>query len=194
MDTKKPRFFRSGRELRAWLEANSAQQRELMVGFYKRNAKKTGITRAEAVDEALCFGWIDGVRKRLDDHSYVIRFTPRKPGSIWSARNLARVAELSTQGRMHPAGLAAFEGRDRAKEAVYAYENQDRELDPAYLRQFEANEAAWRYFRGEAPSYRKTAIHWVMSAKREATRQSRLATLIEDSERGERIKLLRRER
>jgi uncharacterized protein YdeI (YjbR/CyaY-like superfamily) len=187
-------FFETPERFREWLERNHRSAVEQHVGFYKKGTGRPSITWEEAVDEALCFGWIDGVRKRLDDHSYVIRFTPRKPGSIWSARNLARVAELSTQGRMHPAGLAAFEGRDRAKEAVYAYENQDRELDPAYLRQFEANEAAWRYFRGEAPSYRKTAIHWVMSAKREATRQSRLATLIEDSERGERIKLLRRER
>ncbi|MBI5670957.1 MAG: YdeI/OmpD-associated family protein [Chloroflexi bacterium] len=177
-------FFASAAELRAWFEQNHETAKELYVGFYKKGSGKPSVTWPEAVDEALCFGWIDGVRKGIDDVSYVIRFTPRKPGSVWSATNIANVEKLLERGLMQPAGLKAFNERKQDKSAVYSYEQGDVQFDEAEEQQFRANPAAWAFFQAQAGSYRKACIWWVISAKQPATRQKRLATLIEMSEAG----------
>jgi uncharacterized protein YdeI (YjbR/CyaY-like superfamily) len=178
----KPRFFPTLPAWRAWLEENHGEAQELWVGLYKRDSGRPSITWPEAVDGALCFGWIDGVRKSVDTISYKIRFTPRKPRSIWSAINVKRATELSTLGFMHPAGLAAFQKREAKRSGIYAYEQRKAaELPAAYEKKFRANQAAWKFFRAQAPWYRRTATYWVISAKREETRWKRLASLIEDS-------------
>ena len=183
-----PTFFETPAEFRAWLEANHATARELLVGFHKKGSGRRSITWPEAVDEALCFGWIDGVRRRVDDERYSIRFTPRQRRSTWSAVNIARVKELEREGRMHPAGLAAFAARADERSAVYAYEQRHgATLDEAQLREFRANEAAWAFFESQPPSYRKAAVWWVVSAKKGETKKKRLATLIDDSARGRRV-------
>ena len=176
-----PIFFPTPAAWRAWLQEHHADTAELLVGFYKKDSGRPSITWPESVDEALCFGWIDGVRRRIDDASYSIRFTPRKRSSIWSAVNIKRVGELIDLGLMNPAGLRAFEQRTEAKSSIYAYEQEKHELDPAYEQQFRANISAWAFFESQPPWYRRTAIHWVTSAKKEETRLKRLATLIEDS-------------
>jgi len=180
-------FFESPAAFRAWFEENHERARELWVGFYKTNSGKPSITWPEAVDQALCFGWIDGVRKSIDESSYKIRFTPRKPRSIWSSVNVKRVGELMEMGLMQPAGLKAFQERDEEKSRLYSYERQDPRLDDAYEVKFRANTKAWDYFQSQALSYQKAATWWVMSAKSEDTRLKRLATLIEDSEQGKRL-------
>lgn len=188
-----PAFFATPSEFRAWLEEHHDQVRELWVGFYKKGSGKPSISWPEAVDEALCFGWIDGVRKGIDDARYTIRFTPRKPRSIWSAVNIARVAELTRLGRMHPAGLLAFERREAVRSGIYAYEQKDvPELDPSSEEQFRANGKAWDFFQAQASWYRRTAAWWVVSAKKEETRRKRLAALIADSEQGRTIPSLTR--
>ena len=183
----KPRFFRSAAEFRAWLSANHAKASELMVGFYKVASGKGGITYKEAVDEALCFGWIDGVRRGIDDDRYANRFTPRKPKSYWSEVNTKRAKELIADGRMTPAGLAAFERRDASETRKYSFERDTADLDAAQRREFRADKKAWTFFSAQPPGYRKVAIWWVVSAKREDTRARRLATLIEHSRNGERL-------
>ena len=184
-----PHFFATPDDFRAWLQANHATAGELWVGFYKVGTGRPSITWPQSVDEALCFGWIDGVRKRVDDESYVIRFTPRRAGSIWSAVNIRRMGELIAEGRVHPDGLAAFEKRRDDKSAIYAYEQRKAaELPEEYERRFRENAAAWEFFQSQAPWYRRTTTHWVMSAKKEETREKRLATLIEDSAAGRRIR------
>ncbi|MFZ0636285.1 MAG: YdeI/OmpD-associated family protein [Candidatus Acidiferrales bacterium] len=175
-------FFQEAAELRAWLDENHEQARELWVGFYKTHAEKAGATYAEALDEALCFGWIDGVRKSMDEFRYTIRFSPRRAKSIWSRVNLKRAGELVKLGRMAPAGLQAFHGRDKKRAKLYAYENRERELPRDYERKFRANVNAWEFFRAQAPSYQRTAIYWALSAKQEATRLRRLDALIKASE------------
>jgi uncharacterized protein YdeI (YjbR/CyaY-like superfamily) len=180
-------FFASPSMLRAWLEENHARATELQIGFYKTKSGRAGISYAEALDEVLCFGWIDGVRKSIDAGSYTIRFSPRKPGSTWSSVNVKRAGELAQLGLMQPAGLQAFNERDQDKSNQYSYERSAAALDSAYEQQFRANAKAWHYFQSQAPSYQKTASWWVMSAKREETRQKRLATLISDSAQGERL-------
>jgi uncharacterized protein YdeI (YjbR/CyaY-like superfamily) len=182
-----PTFFETPDAFRAWLEKNHTKATELLVGFHKKGSGKPSITWPESVDQALCFGWIDGVRRRIDDVSYSIRFTPRKRGSIWSAINIARVEELTRLSLMRPAGLKAFEARIEAKSRVYAYENVLRTLDPGAEKTFRANRKAWKFFNEQAPSYRRVAIYWVTSAKKEETRARRLATLIEDSAAGRRL-------
>jgi uncharacterized protein YdeI (YjbR/CyaY-like superfamily) len=187
------RFFAAPAEFRKWLEANHAGAQELWVGFYKKESGRPSITWPESVDEALCVGWIDGVRKRLDDDSYVIRFTPRKAQSTWSAVNIARVAELTREGRMRPAGLAAFQRRSEEKSAIYAYEQRETaEFDEAAERQFRANAKAWEFFQSQPPWYRRTATYKVISAKKGETRQKRLAALIADSAAGRRLRELDR--
>lgn len=181
-------FFASPDRFRAWLEEHGENAAELWVGFYKMATGRPSITWPQAVDEALCAGWIDGVRKRIDYTAYAIRFTPRKPGSIWSQVNIRRVEELTALGRMRTAGLEAFSVRDGEKTRRYSYENERRALDPAYETTFRANAAAWAFFSAQAPSYRNVASFWVMSARREETQQKRLATLIEDSAAGRRIR------
>jgi uncharacterized protein YdeI (YjbR/CyaY-like superfamily) len=186
-----PAFYATPEEWRAWLEANHADAREHWVGYYKRGTGRPSITWPESVDQALCFGWIDGVRKRVDEQSYTIRFTPRKPTSAWSRVNVARVAELTAAGLMRPAGIAAFEAR--TAEGTYSYEQRDAAaFDPERERRFRAEETAWAWFSAQAPWYRRTATHWVMSAKREETRDRRLAQLIEDSAAGRAVGPLRR--
>ncbi|MDQ5823251.1 MAG: YdeI/OmpD-associated family protein [Chloroflexota bacterium] len=180
-------FFESPSEFREWLEQNHDSAKELWVGFYKKGFGKAGITWPEAVDQALCFGWIDGIRKRVDETSYTNRFTPRRRGSTWSAVNIKRVGELTELGLMRPAGLDAFEKRDEAKAQLYSYERAQSKLDETYERQFREHERAWAFFSAQAPSYRRTSSWWVMSAKKEETRQRRLAALIEASERGEKL-------
>ncbi len=178
----KTHFFATPSAWRAWLEEHHAESEELWVGLYKRDSGKPSITWPEAVDGALCFGWIDGLRKSVDTISYKIRFTPRKPRSIWSAINVKRAMELSSLGLMHPAGLAAFQKRDEKRSAIYAYEQRkDAKLPSAYEKQFRANKAAWKFFQAQAPWYRRTATYQVVSAKKEETRLKRLASLIEDS-------------
>jgi uncharacterized protein YdeI (YjbR/CyaY-like superfamily) len=181
----KPTFFEAPSELRKWLEKHHDNTQELWVGFYKKGSGKPSITWPESVDEALCFGWIDGIRKGIDGVSYKIRFTPRRPRSIWSAVNSKRVQELTDTGLMHPAGLQAFENKKEDKSSVYAYEQKDgAELNDTYKEQFIANSIAWNFFQAQAPWYQRTATWWVISAKREETRLKRLATLIESSEQG----------
>ncbi len=176
-----PTFFATPAEFRTWLDAHHEHATELLVGFHKKGSGKLSITWPESVDEALCVGCIDGVRKSIDHESYTIRFTPRKPDSNWSAINIRRVEELTNQGRMRPAGLRAFAQRQEAKSAIYAYERAHAELDAASVEQFRANKQAWDFFQTQAAWYRRNAIYWVVSAKREETRQKRLATLIADS-------------
>jgi uncharacterized protein YdeI (YjbR/CyaY-like superfamily) len=177
----KPAFFESPAAFREWLDRNHDSADELLVGFYKRGSGRASITWPESVDQALCFGWIDGVRRRIDEVSYTIRFTPRRRHSTWSAVNIRRVAELTKLGLMQPAGLRVFEQRREEKSAVYAYENVPRTLSPADEKRFRANRKAWEYFTGQAPSYRRVVINYVVSAKKEETRARRLATLIDDS-------------
>ena len=184
----KPTYFATPAAFRAWLETNHATRTELIVGFYKKGSGKPSITWPESVDEALCFGWIDGIRRTVDDERYTIRFTPRKARSTWSAVNIKRVAELTTLGRMQPAGLQAFERREATRSQIYAYEQRaDAMLDGDADRAFRANARAWAFFQAQPPSYRRTAIYWVMTAKKEETRVRRLTTLIADSARGNRI-------
>jgi uncharacterized protein YdeI (YjbR/CyaY-like superfamily) len=181
----KPTFFATPAKFRAWLEAHHDKAPELWVGLYKRSSGRPSITWPEAVDEALCFGWIDGVRKGIDDVSYMNRYTPRRARSTWSTVNVNRVKELKRQGRMHPAGLSAFEKRAPAKSGIYSYEQRHAAaFEAAHLRQFRASKKAWDFFQSRPPGYRQTATWWVVTAKREETRRKRLATLIEDSERG----------
>jgi uncharacterized protein YdeI (YjbR/CyaY-like superfamily) len=180
-----PTFFATPDEFRAWLQEHHATASELLVGFHKKDSGRPSITWPQAVDQALCFGWIDGVRRRIDDASYSIRFTPRKARSTWSAVNVRRVGELTAEGLMHPAGLAAFERRSADRTAIYSYEQRrGAELDAEQKRRFRANERAWAWFEAQPPSYRRTATHWVISAKRAETTERRLERLIADSAAG----------
>jgi len=182
-----PRFFQTPAEFRAWLEQYHAQAQELSVGFYKKHTGKPSLTYQEALDAALCFGWIDGVRQSLDENRYTIRFTPRRPKSNWSSVNIKRVGELSALGQMRPPGLTAFESRDQARSEQREHERRTRQLDKEHVKQFQANKKAWEFFQAQAPSYQRVATWWVMSAKQEETRLRRLATLIRDSEEGRRV-------
>lgn len=182
-----PIFFANRAEFREWLAAHAANETELLVGYHKVATGRPSMTWAESVDEALCVGWIDGVRRGVGNESYTIRFTPRKPTSKWSAVNVRRVGELTAEGRMQPAGLAAF-GRRNPDVVPYSYaQPKDTALDPEFEKAFMGDTAAWDFFQSQPPGYRRTAIHWVMSAKRDETRQRRLATLIADSARRERL-------
>jgi uncharacterized protein YdeI (YjbR/CyaY-like superfamily) len=177
-----PTTFERPEDFRAWLEQHHASERELWVGYYKKASGKPSMTWPESVDEALCFGWIDGVRRSIDDERYMIRFTPRRPRSVWSAVNIGRVAALTAEGRMHPAGRKAFEARREDRSGIYSYERREEAvLDPAYEKRFRARRKAWASFQAMPRSYRQGAIRWVMTAKKEETRERRLATLIESS-------------
>ena len=182
-----PMFFASQADFRTWLSANHDKETELLVGFYKVGSGKPSITWSQSVDEALCFGWIDGVRRSVDADSYCIRFTPRKPKSIWSAVNIQKIEDLTRQGFMQPAGLAAFEKRKESNSKIYAYEQEAVSLTDEFESEFKANEKAWTFFRKQAPSYQKLAVHWIMSGKQAITQKSRLAKLISASESGLRI-------
>jgi uncharacterized protein YdeI (YjbR/CyaY-like superfamily) len=180
----KPIFFAKQSDFRKWLQKNHKRETELLVGFYKVGSGKPGMTWSQSVDEALCFGWIDGVRKSIDKDSYQIRFTQRKPTSIWSAINIKKVAELTKQGKMQPAGLASFEKRTEQKSKIYTYENEEAKFTQTFEKEFKANKKAWSYFQSLAPSYKKLSTHWVMRAKQDSTKTKRLSELIGDSEKG----------
>jgi len=187
----KPVFFATPADFRRWLKKHHKSTAELLVGFHKKGSGRPSITWPESVDEALCFGWIDGVRRSLDDESYTIRFTPRRPGSNWSLINVRKAEALISGGRMEPAGLEAFEARDEAKSGVYSFEQRENaKLDGKAEANFKANRAAWKFFQAQPPGYRKIAAFYVMSAKREETRDRRLQRLIADSEAGRRIGML----
>jgi uncharacterized protein YdeI (YjbR/CyaY-like superfamily) len=177
-------YVSSPEELRDWFDANHATADELWLGYWKKVSGRPSVTWSQAVDEALCVGWIDGVRYSIDEHRSAQRFTPRRKGSTWSAINVAKVAALTEQSRMRPAGLAAFEARDPAKTAIYAYEQPHGALEPDEEAAFRGNEPAWADWEGRSPSYRRTATYWIVSAKRPETRARRLAQVIEASATG----------
>jgi uncharacterized protein YdeI (YjbR/CyaY-like superfamily) len=182
----KPTFFKSPADLRTWLEKHHAAASDLWVGFYKKGSGREGITYSEAVDESLCFGWIDGLTRSIDEARWMIRFTPRKQKSNWSAVNIKRFGKLRAEGRVAPAGLAAFERRDLT-ERKYSYESPPKRLDPQYENRFKADKRAWAFWEAAPPSYQKAATFWVMSAVKEETRFRRLGILIEHSRNGERV-------
>lgn len=179
--------FKTAADFRRWLEKNHATATELLLGFYKKDSGKGGLTYPEAVDELLCFGWIDGVRRGVDDESYVQRVTPRKPGSNWSNLNVAHVARLTAAGRMHPAGLAAFNARTADKTGIYSFEKRPQKFPAAGEKIFRANKKAWTHWQSQPPGYQRLCIHWVTSAKQEETRQRRLAELITLTAQGRRL-------
>jgi uncharacterized protein YdeI (YjbR/CyaY-like superfamily) len=187
MKLLKPTFFKTQIELRNWFEKNQDKQEELLIGFYKKDSGKPSITWPESVDEALCFGWIDGIRKSLDEVSYTIRFTPRRARSTWSAVNIKRAGELLDLGLMTPTGLKAFAARQENRSGIYSYEQRSAELPDQYRRRLEKNKAALKFFAAQPPSYRKAANWWVLSAKKEETRLKRLDKLIDHSTREETI-------
>lgn len=180
-------FFEQPEDFRKWLKENHDKATELIVGFYKKGTGKKSISWEQAVDEALCYGWIDSIRKRIDDQSYSNRFTPRKKTSIWSAKNIANVERLQKEGLMQAPGLAAFEHRKESRSKVYSFESAPKELDKDMARIFKANKKAWEFFNLQPPSYKKIIIHWIVTAKQEATRLSRLEKTIAASEAGKRI-------
>lgn len=186
-------FFRTQAEFRKWLEKHHDSASEVLVGFYKKASGKKSINYAQALDEALCFGWIDSIARRIDEESYSQRFTPRKPRSIWSNINIKHVERLMHEGKMMPAGIKAFEARDSKRTGVYSFENKPHTLTPAFEKKLKANKKAWKFFDSQPPGYKRTAIFWVMSAKLEVTREKRLRDLIKDSAEGLRIKPLRRD-
>jgi len=177
---------------RRWLAKHHAKLDELWVGFHKKRTGTPSLTWPESVDEALCYGWIDGIRKRIDDDRYTIRFTPRRPGSIWSAVNRRRMRELIDEGRVSKAGLAAWERR-REDDLRYSYEQQGSKLDPELEKRFRSDRKAWKYYAAQPPGYRRTSAWWVMSAKRQETRERRLAQLVACSAEGRRIPQLARD-
>ena len=186
----KPKFFSTPIKFREWLEKNHDKQSELLVGLHKRDSGKKTLTYAEALDEALCFGWIDGVRKNFDESSYTIRFSPRKPKSIWSRINVNHVERLQKEGRMRPPGIAAFARKEDKRTGIYSFENAPRELPAKFLKTLRANKEAWTFFSAQPPGYRRLAVFWVVSAKREETQIRRLEHLIEISANSERLEIL----
>jgi uncharacterized protein YdeI (YjbR/CyaY-like superfamily) len=182
-----PKFFRSPSDFRTWLERNHEGAKELWVGFYKKASGKPSVTWPESVDEALCFGWIDGIRKTVDEISYQIRFTPRRRGSIWSAINIKRAKELRKQKRMRPAGLKAFAARIENKSGIYSYEQRRAELEESYSRRLKKNKAAWDFFQAQPPSYRKMISWRIVGAKTEETRSKRFDKLMKTSAKGKRL-------
>ncbi|WP_377703611.1 YdeI family protein [Pseudoduganella sp. UC29_71] len=183
-----PMFFSDASQFRAWLEAHAASAPELLVGYHKVGSGKPSMSWSESVDEALCFGWIDGVRRRVDDDTYTIRFTPRRPTSIWSAINIEKMAKLRAEGRMTPAGEQAFALRSEKKSVVYSHEQAETaELSAAERKQFKAHAQAWQFFEATPPSYKKRLLHWVTSAKKEETRAGRLSKLVDACAAGERL-------
>jgi uncharacterized protein YdeI (YjbR/CyaY-like superfamily) len=188
----KPKFFRSPAELRKWFERNHETESELLVGFYKKGSGKPSVTWPESVDEALCVGWIDGIRRSLGEESYTIRFTPRRARSIWSAVNIARAKALGREGRMKLAGRKAFEAREENRSGIYSYEQRRDRLEEPYASLLKKNAAASKFFEEQPPSYRKAMGWWIVCAKREETRLTRLRQLIAHSARGRRIPQLTR--
>lgn len=187
VDEVKIKFFKSPADWRKWLETHHVKEQALWVGFHRRDSGKPSITWPQSVDAALCYGWIDGIRKNIDEVSYRIRFTPRKQRSTWSAVNIKRAQELSAEGLMRPAGLKAFQARQENRSGIYSYEQRNPHLPALYERVVRKNRAAWEFFQGKSSSYRKAANWWVLSAKREETRLKRLNKLIEYSAQGQTI-------
>lgn len=189
----KPKFFSTPAEFRKWLEENHDKASELMIGFHRKFSGKKSITYPEALDEALCFGWIDGVRRKLDETSYVQRFTPRKPRSIWSLVNVRHVERLTKEGRMQPPGLEAYERRTPERTGIYSFENRPKQLSPAYEKRFRQNKKAWKFFEEQPTYYKNLIIFRIMSAKKEETQIRRLEQTIECSANGERVGVLKKE-
>ena len=183
----KPAFFKTPQEFHSWLEQHHAIAREFLVGFHKTEFGKKGITYPEALDEALCYGWIDGIRKNFNETSYTIRFTPRKPTSIWSVVNIGHVRRLTKLGKMKPVGLKVFRERDKKKSRIYSFENRNKPLEAKHAALFKKNRSAWKFFQSQAPSYQKMARWWIAWARQEETRLRRLHQLIEASEREHRL-------
>lgn len=183
-----PIFFPTQLDFRQWLEENHASESELIVGYYKISSGKPSMTWSESVDQALCFGWIDGVRRTIDAESYCIRFTPRKPNSNWSAVNIKKIEELTAKGLMKPAGITAFEKRKEEKSAIYAYENKPTEFPAEFENIFKQNQMAWEFFEKQPNGYKRTIMYWVLSAKQETTQKSRLEKLIFECENGRRMR------
>lgn len=179
-----PKFFSTAEKFRQWLEKNHDRADELIVGFHKKDSGKKSITYPEALDEALCFGWIDGLKRRLNETSYTMRFTPRRPKSIWSNVNVRHVERLKKEGRMAEPGLKAYALRDPKRSGVYSFENAPREFSPEYEKKFRANKTAWQFFEKEPPSIRRVCVFWVMNAKKEETRLRRLEQLIDRASKG----------
>jgi uncharacterized protein YdeI (YjbR/CyaY-like superfamily) len=182
-----PVFFKNEIEFRNWLEKNHQSETELWVGYFKVETGKPSMTWSQSVDQALCFGWIDGIRKKVDEESYCIRFTPRKPGSTWSKINIAKVEELTAKGLMNPAGIKAFSLMKKNNSGIYSFENEIKDLPEEYAEIFKKNKTAWDFYSAQPPSYRKTMTHWILSARQEQTRISRLEKLIAESGRKKRI-------
>ena len=187
----KPTFFKTPADFCSWLERHHARADALLVGFYKKESGKPSITWPQSVDEALCFGWIDGIRRRIDDIRYSIRFTPRRRGSIWSNVNTKRVAELIKDKRMRPAGVKAFEARDPKKTGIYSFERETATLPAEFEKAFRANTKAWKFWEAQPPGYRRLAAYFVTSAKQDETRRRRLDVLIRDSAQGLRLGIAR---
>src|SRR4051812_13777091 len=183
----KPQFFAKPEDWREWLEQNHEREKEVLGGFYKKDSGKPSITWPESVDAALCFGWIDGVRRSIDPSSYSIRFTPRRPRSFWSRVNIKRTEQLIASGLMRPAGMRAYQAREGERSGVYSFEQKDIAFDKKQEQLFKRNKDAWQFFQSQAPWYRRTATHWVISAKRDETKAKRLNILIEDSAAGRTI-------
>jgi uncharacterized protein YdeI (YjbR/CyaY-like superfamily) len=183
----KPRFFKTPSAFRKWLEAHHATSKELWVGFYKKNSGKPSNDWPQSVEEALCFGWIDGIRKRINDQSYKIRFTPRKASSTWSTVNIKIAQRLVAEKRMQPAGLKAFAARKEYRSGIYSYEQRSPELVEPYLGKLQRNQAAWKFFQAQPAGYRKQMNWFVVCAKKEETRLKRLYKLIEASAKGQRL-------
>lgn len=183
----KPTFFKTPEDFRKWLDKNHEREKELLIGFYKTGSGKPSITWPQSVDEALCFGWIDGVRKSIDEDSYTIRFTPRKSSSNWSAVNIKKMEELIKKDLVHAPGYAAYEKRVEAKSRIYSYERKADKLGAEFGKKFRANKKAWKFFNEQAPWYQKQSIHWVVGAKQEETRARRLEKLIKSSDAGKRL-------
>lgn len=188
MDPHDVRVFPTAADFRAWLDEHHDTATEQWIGYYRKGVPKASMTYAQAVEEALCFGWIDGLGRRIDDEVHANRFTPRTKRSTWSAVNVARMGELIAAGRVHPAGLRAFEARTADNTGIYSYENRPADLPPAYLQHLKTDDAAWAWWQAQTPGYRRAATWWVVSAKQETTRERRLATLIEDCAAGRMIK------
>ncbi|MEK6782335.1 MAG: YdeI/OmpD-associated family protein [Bacteroidota bacterium] len=182
-----PIFFANQLGFRNWLVKNHKKETELLVGFYKKDSGKQNMTWSESVDQALCFGWIDGVRRTIDADGYCIRFTPRKPNSNWSAINIAKVKELTRQGLMQPTGSEAFQHRKAEKSEVYSFEANSKKLAPKFEKKFKASKLAWNFFINQAPSYQKIITHWIMSGKLEETQVRRLEKTIRESEKQKRL-------
>jgi uncharacterized protein YdeI (YjbR/CyaY-like superfamily) len=181
-----PVFFKSQAHFRKWLEKNHKTAKELIVGFYKVSSGKQGLTYPQSVEEALCFGWIDGIKKSVDSESYSHRFTPRRPNSVWSNINIKKVEDLKVKGLMMPMGIEAFEKRKDSRSGIYSFENEMVKLDENLERIFKKNNEAWSFYLRQAPSYRKTASRWIMTARQEITKLNRLNKLIEASEKQKR--------